>query len=112
MLGIEAVGVDVDHLQESLRNELHRCREKPSETAEHLVRESALAAVAGERHDIHALGKLGATQEILVAIRHGPQLAVRAQLLNIGFHQRRVLAQHLHLCVFLRRDLAHHLVQS
>ena len=70
-----------------------------------------LAAIRGERLQLHSMGQLGAAQKILIAVGHGPEFFVRPIFLNIGFYQGRILLNHLHLGRFLRNDAADHLVE-
>ena len=66
VLAIEAIHVQVDHLQEALREKFRR--EEASQAAEYLVVLGSTAA--GQRFEFNTLRQLGAAQKILVAIRH------------------------------------------
>ncbi len=106
MLAIEAIHVQVDHLQEAAREKFHR--EEVFEAAEYLV--LALGACAADqRFEFHALRQLGAPEKIRVAVRHRAHTLIRAKILDVRLHQRRVLAKKLHFRLLLRHNFVHYL---
>jgi len=46
------------------------------------------AGVTLQRFKLHAFAKFGSPKEVFVAVRYSPQLFVRADILDVGFHQR------------------------
>ena len=107
---IEAVAIDVDHLQEAARQEVHLHREDIPEPAKDLLLEPVLP-IFGQGFKLNALCKLGAAQEIAVAVRHGAQCLIGTHLLDIGLHKRRVRAELFDIRVFLRHDFVDNLIQ-
>ena len=88
MLFVESIRVDEDHLQESIRQILHREREEVSDRAENFL---ALAAGVGKRDEAHAPGEIGAPEEILIAARNIAEILIGLEILNIRLNERRVI---------------------
>lgn len=86
---VEAIRIDKNHLQEAVGQELHRKAEEVSDRAEYLP---AFARRFVQRHQAHTLLEIRASQEIFVTGWHLPQVLVRLQVLNVGFHERGVVA--------------------
>ena len=105
VLLIEAVGIDKDHLQEAIRQILHRERKEISDAGEELL---ALGIHVGEGNQVYAARKIGASQEILVPRRHKAELPIGSQVLYIGFDQRRELADFLVEMIFVYNDAIDH----
>ena len=85
VLLVEAVRVDEDHLQEAVRQELHREGKEVADGAENLL---SLAVVVRQGNQRDALGEVGAPQEIFVAGGRVAKFLVRLQVLNVCLHQR------------------------
>ena len=83
VLAVEAIRVQEDHLQETARDKFRG--EKAGKFAQNLLLHSRLML---QRLKVHALRQLGPAQEVLVAVRYRPQLLIRAQILDVRFHQR------------------------
>src|SRR5579864_6521872 len=88
VLLVESVGVDKDHLQEAVGQELHGERKEIADGAENFL---SLALGIAERNKRDSLRKLRATEKILVAGGDFAQIFVRLQVLNVRLHQRRIL---------------------
>ena len=70
VLPVEAVVVNVNHLQETVGQVLHREGKEISNRGKDLF---ALSARFGERDQFHALRQIRAPQEIFIAVGHGAQ---------------------------------------
>ena len=101
MLFVESIRVDEDHLQESIRQILHREREEVSDRAENFL---ALAAGVGKRDEAHAPGEIGAAEEILIAARNITKIFVGLKVLNVRLHERRVVLDAGVQAVLVRDD--------
>src|ERR1700730_19212851 len=82
VLLVEAVRVQVDHLQEAVRQKLHGERKHIAEAAKHFMLDAAAGLIAvRQRFKVDALGKKRATEEIMVAGRNGAQGVVFSEIL-------------------------------
>src|SRR2546430_2492142 len=88
MRAVEAVNVQVNHLQEAAREKLRV--EELSPASDQLV---LYALVAVERLQFDALREFGAAEIIFVAGGSCPELLIRPEILDVGLDQRRVLAK-------------------
>src|SRR5208337_5208645 len=79
VLFVESIGINENHLQKAVRQELHRETEEVSDGAENL-----LALVLGfvQGHQADTLRKVRASQKIFVPGRHLPQILVGLEILN------------------------------
>src|SRR5713226_99208 len=108
MLAVEPVHIHVDHLQEAARDKFRV--EKDGPPTENLVLHAA--GVMLQRFEFHALRQLGPPKKVFVAVRYRSQLLIGADILDVGFHERRILAKQLHLRLLLPHDLVHHFAQN
>src|SRR5713226_4236198 len=108
MLAVEPVHVQVDHLQEAARDKFRG--EKTGPPTENLVLHAA--GVMLQRFKFHALRQLGPPKKESVAVRYRAQLLIGGDILDVGFHERRILAKQLHLRLLLPHDLVHHFAQN
>ncbi len=81
VLLIEAVGIDKDHLQKPIGQELHGEAEEVSDGTDHFP---PLAAGVIQGHERYTLSEVGAAKEVLVAGRHRAQVLIGLQVLNVG----------------------------
>src|SRR5262249_42219030 len=65
-------------------------------------------ALAAERFKFHAISEVRTAKKVLVAVRDGPKILVQPEKLDVGFNQRRVLPEGLHLNLLLRHNFVHH----
>ena len=107
MLAVEAVHVQVDHLQEAGRDKFRR-EEFPQASEDLLLH----ACFTVQWFQLYSLRQLRPAKKVFVAVRHCPQLLIWAEILDVRLHQWRVLAKQLHLCPLLRHDLVHHFAQD
>src|SRR5579883_11538 len=80
---VEAVGVEEDHLQEAVGEELHGEAEEISDGHEDLF---ALAGGFVQGHEVDAFLEVGAAEEVFVAGGNLAQILIGFEVLNVGFH--------------------------
>ncbi len=109
VLLVEAVGIDENHLQETVRQILHRERKEISNAGKNLF---ALGVGIGQGNQVHALGKIRAAQKVFVARGYKSELLVGLQVLNVGFDQRRKLADFLVEVILIDDDSVNDLIHG
>src|ERR1700733_7649090 len=106
---IETIGVDENHLQEAIGEVLHGEREKIPNASEDLF---AFAAGVRQRDQLNALGKLSAAEKIFISGRGEPEILVRSEVLDIGFHQGAILGNLVVQAIFIGDDTVDDLVHG
>src|ERR1700704_1818429 len=109
MLFVETIGVDENHLQEAVGKVLHGEREKITDAGEDFF---AFAAGIGQRDQLDALGELGAAEEIFISGRCEPEVLVRLEILDVGFHQRLILGNLVVQAIFIGNDAVNNFVHG
>src|SRR5207253_39286 len=88
VLLVKAIRIDEDHLQEAVRQELHRERKEVADGTEDLP---PLAVGVRQGDQRHTLRELGAAEEILVAGGGIAKILIGSQVLDVSLNQRRIL---------------------
>src|SRR5215471_9708670 len=87
MLTVEPRGVYIDHLEETAGDETD-----VDELAPILGQLPLEPGIVFEQFELHGVGQPGAAEKVFVAVGNDDRLFIEAEVLDVGFNQRRKLA--------------------